>query len=181
MVDEEALKTSEDAATELVTREVRKRKKADVEALQKVLEIAKAIEVPASVLIKDVVAEVAEQALKSTEELQMEVIAEVENLLLTPGSEAMTGISSTQPLIHIESDSTSSPSKSSSSSSTDMDDIPIGILCQSKKKGQSSSSKLHKTPSKLVSPFKPMEPPVGVRIGNLLELRSSKLPHNHPL
>jgi len=34
----------EAAATELVTREVRKKKKADVEALQKVLEMAKDIE-----------------------------------------------------------------------------------------------------------------------------------------
>jgi len=108
------------------------------------------------VLLKDAAAEVAEQALKSTAELQMEVTAEAENLLLAPGSEAMTGNSSTQPLIHIESDSTFSQSKSSSSSSTDMDDIPISIL----RKGQSPSSKLHKKPSKPVSPFKPMEPPL---------------------
>jgi len=59
----------EAAATELVTREVRKKKKADVEALQKVLEMAKDIEVPALVLFKDVAAEVAEQALKSVAEL----------------------------------------------------------------------------------------------------------------
>jgi len=93
--DEEALKTSEDTATELVTREVRKRKKAEAEALQKVLELAKEIEVPASVLLKDAAAEVAEQALKSTAELQMEVTAEAENLLLAPRSETMSGISST--------------------------------------------------------------------------------------
>jgi len=42
---------------------------ADAEALQKVLEIAKEIEVPASMLFKDVVVEVAEQALKSVAEL----------------------------------------------------------------------------------------------------------------
>ena len=120
------------------------------------LELAREIEVPASVLLKDAAAEVAEQALKSTTELQMKVTAEAENMLLAPGSEAMSGTSSTQPLIHIESDSTSSQSKSSSSSSTDMDDIPISIL----RKGQSPSSKLHKKPSKPVSPFKPMEPPL---------------------
>ena len=124
----------------------------------------------------------------------MEVTAEVENLLLAPGVkgdqvvstaglEATSGNSSThsEPVVHIESDSNSSQSKSSSSSSTDMDDILIGILCKCKHKGQSPSSKLHKKPSKPTSPFKPMEPPVEVRISELLELRSSKLPLNHPL
>jgi len=66
----------EAAATELVTKEVRKKKKANAEALQKVLEMAKDIEVPASVLFKDATAEVVEQALKSAAELQMDVTAE---------------------------------------------------------------------------------------------------------
>jgi len=145
-------------------------------------------------LSKDGVAEVAEQALKSATELQMDVTAEAENLLLAPGVkgdqivstaglEATSGNSFThsEPVVHVESDSNSSQSKSSSSSSTDMDDIPIGILCKSKHKGQSPSSKLHKKPSKPTSLFKPMEPPVEVRISELLELRSSKLPPNHPL
>jgi len=167
---------------------------ADVDALQKVLKIAKEIEIPASMLSKDGVAEVAVQALKIVTELHMEVTTEAENLLLAPdvkgdqivsttGSEATSGNSSThsEPVVHIESDSNSSQSKSSSSSSTNMDDIPIGILFKSKNKGQSPSSKLHKKPSKPVSPFKPMEPPVEVRIGKLLEIRSSKLPPNHPL
>jgi len=57
------------AATELVIREVSKKKVVDAEALQKVLEIAKEIEVPASILSKDTVAEVVEQALKSAAEL----------------------------------------------------------------------------------------------------------------
>jgi len=61
----EAVKTSEATATELVTREVRKKKMTDADALQKVLKIAKKIEIPASMLSKDGVAEVAEQALKS--------------------------------------------------------------------------------------------------------------------
>jgi len=62
-----------------------------------------------------------------------------------------------------------------------MDDIPIGILCKSRHKGQSPSSKLHKKPFKPTSPYKPMDPPVEVRVSELLELRSSKLPPNHPL
>ena len=133
-------------------------------------------------LSKDGVAEVAEHALKSATELQMKVIAEAENLLLAPGvkgdqivstagSEATSSNSSThsEPVVHIESDSNSSQSKSSSSSSTDMDDIPIGILCKSKHKGHSPSSKLHKKPSKPISPFKSMKPPVEVRISKLIK------------
>jgi len=159
---------------------------ADVEALQKVLEMAKEIEVPTSMLFKDVVAEVVEQALKSAAELQMDVTAEAENLLLPPsvegvqmvstaGSEAMSSNTSThpEPVIHTESDS----NPSLSSSSTDSDDIPIGTLLKSIH-SPSPSSKLQKKPTQ---PYEPMEPPVEVRISELLELRSSKLPPNHPL
>ena len=42
-----------EAATELVTREVRRKKAADAAALQKALEIVKEIEVPANVLLKE--------------------------------------------------------------------------------------------------------------------------------
>jgi len=83
----------EAAATELVTREVRKKKMADAEALQKVMKMAKEIEVPASMLFKDAAAEVAEQALKSAAELQMDVTVEDENLLLAPGVEGVQMIS----------------------------------------------------------------------------------------
>jgi len=172
-----------EAATELVSREVKKKKAKEAAALQKALEVAKEIEVPASLLSKTVVAAVAEQALKSVAELQMDVTAEVENLLLAPGvegaqmvstagSEAMSGNTSThsEPVIHIESDSNHSPS----SSSTDSDDMLIRTLLKSIH-SPSPSSKLHKKPTK---PYEPMEPPVEVRISELLELRSSKLPPN---
>jgi len=114
--------------------------------------MAKDIEVPASVLFKDAAAKVAEQALKSAAELQMDVTAEAENLLLAPGvegdqmvstagSEAISGNSSThsEPVIHIESDSNPSPS----SSSTDSDDRLIGTLLKSIH-SPSPSSKLQK-------------------------------------
>jgi len=87
------------AATELVTREVRKKKMADAEALQKVMEIAKEIEVHASMLFKDAVAEVAEQALKSAAELQMDVTAEAENPLLAPGVERVQMVSTARPKV----------------------------------------------------------------------------------
>jgi len=116
----------------------------------------------------------------------MDVTAEAENLLLAPGvegvqmvstagSKAMSGYTSThsEPVIHIESDSKPSPP----SSSTDSDDMLIGTLLKSIH-SPSPSSKLQKKPTK---PYEPMEPPVEVRISELLELRSSKLPLNHSL
>jgi len=119
----------------------------------------------------------------------MDVTVEAENLLLALGvegvqmvstadSKAMSGNTSThsKPVIHIESDSNPSPS----SSSTDSDDMPIGTLLKSIH-SPSPSSKLQKKPSKPTSPVKPIEKPVEVRISELLELRSSKLPPNHPL
>jgi len=75
----------EEAATELVTREVKRKKVEDVEALQKVLELAKEIEVPVSILSKDAVAEAAKEAIKNTEELQNFVTSEVESLLMASG------------------------------------------------------------------------------------------------
>jgi len=42
-----------EAATELVTREVKRKKTVDVTTLQKALEIAKEIEVPVEVLLKE--------------------------------------------------------------------------------------------------------------------------------
>jgi len=182
------------AATELVTREVKRKKVEDAEALQKVLKIAKEIEVPASILSEGTIAIVVEEAIKNAEERQDLVTSEAENLLLASddvkgvqnesaaGSETISGNSSThfEPIIEIESEST--PSKSNfSSSSTDIDDIPIGIIFKSTTKGQSPKAKLHKKPSKPTAPYKPMDPPVHVRIGELLELKSKKLPPNHPL
>jgi len=117
----------------------------------------------------------------------MVVTAEVENLLLAPGveggqmvsiadSKAMTGNTSTHSELVIQIESDSNPSLSSSS--TDSDDMPIGTLLKSI---HSPSSKLHKKPSKPTSPYKPMDPPIHVRLGELLELKSKKLPPNHPL
>ena len=99
--------------------------------------------------------EVAEQALMSSLELQAEVATKAASILATPGSDLISGTSSSQPLIHIESDSSplsTSQSKTSSSSSSDMDDVPISIL----RKGLSPSSKLHTNSSKPISPFKPL-------------------------
>jgi len=76
-----------EAATELVTREVKKKKAEEAAALQKSLEVAKEIEVPASLLSKTVVAAVAEEAMKNVAELQGMVTSEAENLLMASVTE----------------------------------------------------------------------------------------------
>ena len=97
------------------------------------------------------------------------------------GSEAaaISGNSdSTQSNFVIDIESDSNPSQSnSSSSSTYTDNIPLDILYRSKQKGHSTKTKLQKKPS----PYKPMDPPVHVRIGEMLEMKSKRLPPTHPL
>ena len=66
-----------EATTELVTREVRRKKADDVAALQKVLKIAKDIEVPADVLLKESTVEAALKVIELTENLQKLVLAYV--------------------------------------------------------------------------------------------------------
>jgi len=99
-------------------------------------------------------------------------------MVSTAGSEAISSNTSThsEPVIHITSDSNPSPS----SSSSDSDDVLIGTLLKSIH-SPSPSSKLHKKPFKPTSPYKPMDPPIHVRLGELLELKSKILPPNHPL
>jgi len=76
-----------EAATELVTRDMKKKKAEEAAALQKALEVAKEIEVPASLLSKTAVAAVAEEAIKSVAELQGMVTSEAENLLMASVAE----------------------------------------------------------------------------------------------
>jgi len=59
-----------EALTELVTREVKRKKVADVAALQKALEIARDIEVPAEALLKESSVEAAHKVIELSENLQ---------------------------------------------------------------------------------------------------------------
>jgi len=59
-----------EAASDLVTREVKRKKAADAAALQKVLEIAKNIEVPVEVLLKGSSGEQAQKVVELAEDLQ---------------------------------------------------------------------------------------------------------------
>jgi len=63
-----------EAATELVTREVRRKKAADAAALQKALEIVKEIEVPANVLLKESTVEAAQKVIELSRNLQQLVV-----------------------------------------------------------------------------------------------------------
>jgi hypothetical protein len=58
-----------EAATGLVTREIKRKKAKDATALQKALEIAKEVEIPASSLARADVAADAEEVVKTTEDL----------------------------------------------------------------------------------------------------------------
>jgi len=61
-------------ATEIVSREVKKKRVVDVAALEKALQLAKEIEVPAKVLIKESTVEAAQLGIELTENLQKMVV-----------------------------------------------------------------------------------------------------------
>jgi hypothetical protein len=194
------------AATDLVTREVKRKKAEDDAALQKALEIAKEIEVPASSLARADAITDAQEVVQATEEIQGLETSEAGNMLMivsekaakkaqedeTTGSgaaapEADKGnpdSSHTYDVIAVESDSTPfiSSQSTSSSSSLDFDDIPIGQVYSTTHKGLSPSTKLHKKPTKSI-PFEPMIPNVDEKIGDMSEMRNKvceRLPPNHP-
>jgi hypothetical protein len=183
-----------------------KRKKAeDAAALHKAMEIAKDIEVPASSLFRADAVTDAQEVVKATEAVQELATSEAGNMLVrvnvgegvqednTAGtdaaaSEADTGIPESphnSDIIVVESDSTQSTSSqsTSSSSSTDVDDLPIGLVYPTIRKGLSTSTETCKTSSQNI-PFELMIPSVNERKGNMSEMRNKvceKLPLNHPL
>jgi len=63
-------------ATEIVSREVRRKKEADVATLEKTHQLAKEIEVPAEVLIKESLVEAAQLGIELIEKLQQMVVAD---------------------------------------------------------------------------------------------------------
>jgi hypothetical protein len=192
------------ATTELVTREVKKKKAEDAATLAMIRELAKGIEVSASSIPRENVGAVAQRFVEATEDLQELATSEAGNMLMVVNAggndqedeaagsdvapEATTGnpdSSHTHNVIEVESDSTQSTSSqsTSSSSSIDLDDIPIGLVYQTTKKGHSSTTQLHKKPSHNI-PFEPMIPSVNERICNMSEMRNKvceRLPLNHPL
>jgi hypothetical protein len=72
----------------MVTKELRKKKAEDDATLQKVLELAKGIEVPASSIARDDAGDIALQLVQATEEVQEMVTSEVGNMLMIVGEKA---------------------------------------------------------------------------------------------
>jgi len=64
-----------EATTDLVTREVKRKRAADEAALQKALEIAKEIEVSAEALLKESIVEAAHKVIELRKNLQQLVVA----------------------------------------------------------------------------------------------------------
>ena len=130
-------------ATEIVSREVRRKKEADAAALEKALQLVKEIEVPVEVLIKESTVEAAQLGIELTENLQQMVVAdelvkateEVEEeggCSEVDASEANKGNTDslhTAKIVNIESSttfesrSTLASLSTSSSTSPDIDDI----------------------------------------------------------
>jgi len=136
-------------ATQLVSREVRRKRVKD-EAIQRALELAKQIEVPASNIAREDAAETAQEVIKADEVVQELAATEAEVLALVTSEEAKEGniaaseapdspeapegISETLhtdgEIVELGSSSSSdirstSPSSSSSTISSDLDDIPL--------------------------------------------------------
>lgn len=159
------------AATDLVTRELEKKKAEDVAALVKIRELAKGIEVHVSSKAWEDAGISAQQVVKAAEEVQDLVTSEAGSLLLVAGelekttvevqeenascsevvnSEASRGNPDSlhnAEIINIESSSTFvsvSTTLSSLSTSSDFDDIALCSMYTNLNKGLSPSTKLHK-------------------------------------
>jgi len=195
-------------ATKLVTRKVR-RKKVNDDAVQKALELAKQIEIPAEVLTKESSAAVAQEVIKAAEVVQELAATEAKGLALVTSEEAQEGNtaaseapdSSKAPegisetlhtdveIVELGSSSSSdirsnSPLSSSSTTSSDPDDIPLSKVYSTLNKAlpPSPSTKTTKKPDH--DTFVPMYPSVQGRIVDMQQMRidaCKNLPADHPL
>jgi len=172
-------------ATQLVTREVR-RKKVNDEAVQRAMELASQIEVQASNLAREDAAEAAQQIIEAAVVVQELAASEAEVLALVGSEEAKEGNVSTSEapespeapegksdalhtdidIVELGSSSsdtrTNSPSSSSSSiSSSDEDDIPLSKVYSTINKTPSSSTKTTQKPD---DTFEPMYPSIEERM-----------------
>jgi len=83
VAEEEEEEDQIEAATTLVTREIKSKKDADTTALKKVLELAKEIEVPASSIAWEDAGVSAQQVIKAVEDAQEFVTTEAKSLLIS--------------------------------------------------------------------------------------------------
>lgn len=182
------------AATDLVIRELEKKKAEDVAALTKIRELAKGIEVPISSIAREDVGVSAQQVVKATEELQDLVTSEAESLLMIAGEktteevqeddDASSGAAAPEAdkgnsdsphhsnVIVVESSSTTSSQSTSLTSSSDMDDVPLNKIYENLHKAlsPSPSTKLHKEPAH--EEFVHVYPQILKSIGEMSEMRN---------
>jgi len=172
---------AEEEATELVTREVR-RKKINDEAVERAVELASLITVPASNLVKEDAAQATHQVIEAAAVIQELAASEVEVLGIVDTTKAKEGNAGTSEaaetseaqegmtdafnsnidIVELRSSSetqTNSPSSSSSSSilsSSDKDDVPLSKMYSSINKTPSKT----KTSQKSDETFEPTYPSV---------------------
>jgi len=205
MEDEEQI----EAATILVTREIKNKRAAKEASLQKADLLAQEMGVPTEQLLKDSTVEAAQigieltenlqqlvvsgDLLKDAEEVQMEGADEVqeENVVCLEAA-ASEATRSNPDSLHssnvieiessLESPSTSTSTSTSTSDSSDLDDVPLNTIYTSINKSLSPSTKLKKKPSD--EPYEPLYPSVLERIGEMSRMRvdvCARLPTDHPL
>jgi len=187
-----------------VTREVR-RKRFNDEAVQRTVELASEITVPASSLAREDAAEAAQQVIEAASVVQELAASEAEVLALVGSEEAKernvdTSEAPKSPeapegkcdalhtdidIVELGSSSdtrTNSPSSSSSSiSSSDEDDVPFSKVYSSINKTPSTSTKTTQKPD---DNFEPMYPSVEERMIGMQQRRIDAckyLPADHPL
>jgi len=158
-----------EAATNLVTREVKRKKAVEEATLQKANELAQEIGVPAEQLLKESTIEAAQLGIELTKNLQQLVVAgdmmDAEGVQKeaacseADASEATRGTTdslNTANVIEIESGSTSASHSTSISTSPYIDNIPLGRVYANLQKDLSPSSKLQK--KHVDDVFEPMYP-----------------------
>jgi len=189
----------DEEASELVTREVKKRKETDA-AVEKALQLAKEIKMPAKVLAKESTVEAAQLGLELTENLQQMAVAgnlveaEAGGMAMEAAdvvqeeagcseapvvSEAPEGNSNshTTEIVTIESSkssktrSSSASLSSSSSTSSDPDDIPLSKVYSTLNKALSSSPSTKTSKKPDYDTFVPMYPSVEERLIDMQQRR----------
>ena len=186
-------------ASDRITREVKRKKTADVVALQKALEITKDIEVPAEALLKESTVETAHKMIELTEDLQQLVVtsdllnvveetqkedATCSEAAALEAAKGNTDSHNIPNVIEVESSSTSAPHSTSASTSSDIDNIPLNRVYVTLRKSLSPSSSTKNQKKPADDAFVPMYPFVLNRIADMSQMRidvCAKLPANHPM
>ena len=173
-----------EAATELVSREVRRKKIVDAAALEKALEIAKEIEVPAEVLLKESTLEAAQKVIELSRNLQQLVVTDA-SLNDAGESQKKKATYSEDAALEASRGSTTSASLSTFvTTSSDMDDIPLDRVYANLQKSISPSSSTKHKRKPYNDTFVPMYPYVEERIHDMQQRTINacvRLPADHPL